>query len=938
MNNTLINTNNIFYFNEADNVLFSIILLIVTLSISFKAFKIFKQYNNIKLFIISAAFFFAGILELIHSITGYWTYEITKVGNPPLAFVFSFISNIFSSSCTLLSLIYQEKYQNYSVLYDKKTTYLKLSVLLITLVTIIILFNYIFSDSFNYYTNLIIRSNPMAQALDNTFYILAATVLIYIRKNNNKKIISLYEAGLIFLGVTQIYVTTSDYMSSEFRWYIHITRIIGYILLYAGLKNFDFDQKLYNFRIKLFVYPGLFLIVSYYIFITILTLTAGFKFPDYTQYVILFYLAAIILLEFIFSENFNKPLSNLITGIEKITPESSNIEIPIISNDEIGILTDKINEINNTIHNHLIELKMSKEQYKEIFEREDFIQKITKNMLESGTFELDSIIKNINIHIMNLLGGEKITLRFFDSDTQSFSDVKGEEIVNPIIKSIKGKYKIIEVDNFWAKELIKGNIKIIHDINTEDCHQAVKEYYKSQNIISQVILPVKFRNKLIAGIFISSSKNSWYLDEKQIYVAERILRQIALAINLFMINDKLKHSLNNEKFIRKFISEIRKYESHDEIYICVLQKLSSLFDMDINIHLHMDEERNHFVQISSVKKYEEYFKKDEILITGKEFLEISKENKLIVFSNDVENDIKLPFTLKVRLLNKKIKAFLIYPNNMSNFSETEAEFVGKIMICCTQTRKWTTETIDFLKLIVDTTAIIYLELKQRIEIDNVKKNFIATLTHDLRSPLIAEQKGLEFMLAMSKKTVLSDIEEYLNDLYKTNEELLRIVNNMLSVYHYESGLWEFDKKLTNIQELIIEAVRPIKYIAKEHQSEIIININEPLPKINIDKNEILRVMNNLISNAIKHTKTGSNVVISAELREAHIMVSISDNGEGIALEDQPNIFQRYPTKKRKVGTGLGLYLSKQIIEAHGGKIAFISIPGKGTTFSFYLPI
>lgn len=224
------------------------------------------------------------------------------------------------------------------------------------------------------------------------------------------------------------------------------------------------------------------------------------------------------------------------------------------------------------------------------------------------------------------------------------------------------------------------------------------------------------------------------------------------------------------------------------------------------------------------------------------------------------------------------------------------------------------------------------------KIDEIKKTFIATLTHDLKSPIIAEQKALEFMISKENLCSEMNFKEYLQDIHKTNEDLLKIVNNLLLVYHYESGRFLLNKTKTNIKEIIENSVKTLKYLAEEKEMKIFYEIEDNLPLINIDKDEINRVVLNLIGNAIRHTKKGIFIKVNAVRKKHFIQISIQDNGEGISKDRIPTIFERYPTEKRKVGTGLGLYLSKQIVEAHDGKIWFETEEGKGTTFYFTLPI
>ncbi|MDD3014046.1 MAG: HAMP domain-containing sensor histidine kinase, partial [Candidatus Gastranaerophilales bacterium] len=193
---------------------------------------------------------------------------------------------------------------------------------------------------------------------------------------------------------------------------------------------------------------------------------------------------------------------------------------------------------------------------------------------------------------------------------------------------------------------------------------------------------------------------------------------------------------------------------------------------------------------------------------------------------------------------------------------------------------------------------------------------------------------------LSKKfgTSLESFSEFLQDIYRTNEELLRIVNNILSVYHYESGKFELKIESANVNDMINDSVHHMKSLAKDQESEIITNIQENIPAVMVDKSEIIRVITNLISNAIKHNKKGTSIKVEVKRINGKVQVSVSDNGEGIPEEERSKIFRRYPTEKRKIGTGLGLYLSKQIIDAHKGTIWFETKEGKGTTFCFNLSI
>jgi signal transduction histidine kinase len=221
---------------------------------------------------------------------------------------------------------------------------------------------------------------------------------------------------------------------------------------------------------------------------------------------------------------------------------------------------------------------------------------------------------------------------------------------------------------------------------------------------------------------------------------------------------------------------------------------------------------------------------------------------------------------------------------------------------------------------------------------NSRDSFIAALSHDLKSPIFAEQKFIESILLERKNIKVSDFIEYLEDMYKINDEVLRIVNNLLTAYYLDSQKLELDCENTDINLLIENAQNTLKHLAKDENIKLSLDLIPKIPMVYADKDMLSRVITNLISNAIKHSHKSGEIKISTMQIEENIQISIQDYGKGIPKEEKINIFQKYPSSKRTVGTGLGLYISKQIIDAHNGKIWFESEVDKGTVFYFTLPV
>lgn len=223
--------------------------------------------------------------------------------------------------------------------------------------------------------------------------------------------------------------------------------------------------------------------------------------------------------------------------------------------------------------------------------------------------------------------------------------------------------------------------------------------------------------------------------------------------------------------------------------------------------------------------------------------------------------------------------------------------------------------------------------------DKLRDDFIATLTHDLRTPLLAAIQTLKFFLDGALGELDDKQKLLLSTMQKSNEDLLGLVNALLEVYKYDAEKLTLAKTNFNIYNLTEQVYSELKPLADKKNIEFIIDCSDKSMTINADRSEIRRVICNLCGNAINYTQEGGKVIITIKNEGRDLIFSVADNGCGIPQEDIPNMFQRFSqgtSKKRSTGTGLGLYLSRQIIESHGGKIWLESTLNKGSEFSFLL--
>ncbi len=226
------------------------------------------------------------------------------------------------------------------------------------------------------------------------------------------------------------------------------------------------------------------------------------------------------------------------------------------------------------------------------------------------------------------------------------------------------------------------------------------------------------------------------------------------------------------------------------------------------------------------------------------------------------------------------------------------------------------------------------------ETEKLRDDFIATLTHDLRTPLLAAIQTLRFFLE-GAMGVLSDQQKLLlSTMLQSNEDLLGLVNALLEVYRFESGKLALCKTNFPVKNLINQCYEEIKPLADAKDLALELEFEtEENPYIYADRGELKRVITNLCGNAVNYTNKGGEIKIILKQKDDDVIFSVIDNGNGIPKEDIPHLFKRFSqgtSKKRSTGTGLGLYLSRQIIEAHNGKIWVESKINKGSEFSFLL--
>ena len=228
-------------------------------------------------------------------------------------------------------------------------------------------------------------------------------------------------------------------------------------------------------------------------------------------------------------------------------------------------------------------------------------------------------------------------------------------------------------------------------------------------------------------------------------------------------------------------------------------------------------------------------------------------------------------------------------------------------------------------------------------LSELRDEFVFIAAHELRSPVTVIKSYLSMTLEGDAGPISKEAKNFLEKTQKANDRLNRLVSDLLEVARSEAGRIVIETAPLTIEEPTRATLQELKTLAKEKSISLDYTVSKNLPNVLGDSDRIKEILVNLMGNAIKYTQEGGKIRVFHEVRGGNLITHIEDNGFGIAKKDQNKMFQKFyrvQTEQTRdiTGTGLGLFIVKQLVEKMRGKIWFISEKGKGSTFSFSLPL
>ncbi len=240
-------------------------------------------------------------------------------------------------------------------------------------------------------------------------------------------------------------------------------------------------------------------------------------------------------------------------------------------------------------------------------------------------------------------------------------------------------------------------------------------------------------------------------------------------------------------------------------------------------------------------------------------------------------------------------------------------------------------------------ATLFQDVTRFKQLDRMKSELMATVSHEFRTPLTSINMTIDILQEEIIGRINSQQRELLKGAKDDSLRLIKLVRELLDLSRLESGKYQMKIDQVSLLELVNESLKPLTLLLKEKQISLEVNIDHNFPIFWGDQQQLSWAIINLVNNALRYTPQNGTITIAAEQKNGEIYVHVSDTGRGISKEAMETIFEKFvqfkePTDSTPGSVGLGLAITKQVVEAHGGKIWVESEPGRGSTFTFTMPI
>ena len=238
---------------------------------------------------------------------------------------------------------------------------------------------------------------------------------------------------------------------------------------------------------------------------------------------------------------------------------------------------------------------------------------------------------------------------------------------------------------------------------------------------------------------------------------------------------------------------------------------------------------------------------------------------------------------------------------------------------------------------------VFRDVTHEREVDRMKSEFVSLVSHELRTPLTSINGYADMLLEGDAGDINDEQTDFLRVIKRNSERLSLLINELLDVSRIEAGALKLSISRINIAELVYEVVKSIRPQIESKEQELDVEMPQDVPVVMADGNRITQILTNLISNAHKYTPREGKISVVVRPESNRFRIDVKDTGIGLSKDEQERLFTKFfradnPSTQKVAGAGLGLWITNSLVEMHGGEMTVSSTPGKGSIFSFTLPL
>ncbi len=508
-------------------------------------------------------------------------------------------------------------------------------------------------------------------------------------------------------------------------------------------------------------------------------------------------------------------------------------------------------------------------------------------------------------------------------------------------------------DTTNARAVLTGSVVAIPDV-LEDREYAVRAAALAGGFRSVLSVPLIREGSPIGAITVGRPEPGPFPD-KQVALLQTFADQAVIAIeNVRLFTElearttQLTRSVGELKALGEVGQAVSSTLDLETVLCTIVSRATTLAGMDGGAIYEYDETRQQFYLHATDKLPEELVEtlRAAPIPKGEGALGRMAVTGEPIQIRDIADEARYQSRLKQMLIRLGYRSLLAVP------LLREDHLLGGLVVNRKSAGEFTTQVIDLLKTFATQSALaiqnarLFREIEEKSrELETAsrhKSEFLANMSHELRTPLNAI---IGFSEVLSER-MFGDINEkqaeYLRDILESGQHLLSLINDILDLSKIEAGRMELEPADFDLPSAIDNTLSLVRERAHRRGITLDRTLDERLGMIHADERKVKQVLLNLLSNALKFTPEGGRIHVRADVHQGDAEISVTDTGIGISPEDQAAVFEEFrqvgAAAKKVEGTGLGLAISRKFIELHGGSIRVESQSGKGSTFTFALPL